>query len=673
MSVTDEIKSRLDIVNYIQQYVSLKKAGRNFKANCPFHNEKTPSFVVNPETQTWRCFGSCAEGGDIFSFAQKYHGWAFPEALEELGKLAGVQVHQQSAEQKQQTARLDELRGLMQTAADFYYEQLWHNEWTLDYARNRRGFTDETIQNYAIGYAPDGWRNTLDSLTQLGYAEDDLIEVGLARRSDSGRVYDYFRNRLVIPIRDERGRVIGFGARALADEDNPKYLNSPQTPLFDKSSVLFGLDVAKRAIRDEETAVIVEGYMDVIQAHQAGFMNVVAQMGTAMTEVQLKTLAPRWAKTIIMALDADSAGQNATMRSLEVAREVLKTDVTGKLAVDIRILQLPGAKDPDDLIRETPDEWPDLVSSAIPVAEYVIQMETAALPANASVQAREAVARRLLPILLASENNLYKRDNIQKLALKLHIGENDLMMWAAEQQRIQSSRPPRRVESPSPPDLPPLDYANAPPELDDEGMPVYTAPRPKPATRDSGRWEAVCLRGLLRDPDLIYQINRRLREVASFDSRLVDGPLCDFGVGDFLNVHYQTLVGVFLEALEQDDYDPVDYVNSHLEDMVKQILVDDMVLADDGELVGVSVRNRFAADRQDIFKRANGAGDRNQILKVALNMRLQRLKRESEELRFHIQEMGDAAFDSDFHRQYTISVRAFQLLDNELKSLGQTM
>jgi DNA primase len=298
MSVTDEIKSRLDIVNYIQQFVPLKKAGRSYKACCPFHNEKTPSFVVNPETQTWRCFGSCAEGGDLFSFAQKYHGWAFPEALQELGKLAGVEVQQQSAGQKQQAERLDALRGLMQAAADYYSDQLQYAGDVMQYVQARRGFNDETIQIYGIGYAPEGWQTTLDYLTQLGYAEDDIVEVGLARRSDTGRVYDYFRHRLVIPIRDERGRVIGFGARALSDEDNPKYLNSPQTVLFDKSRTLFGLDRAKRAIRDSETAVIVEGYMDVIQAHQAGFLNVVAQMGTAMTEAQLKLLAPRWAKRI---------------------------------------------------------------------------------------------------------------------------------------------------------------------------------------------------------------------------------------------------------------------------------------------------------------------------------------------------------------------------------------
>ena len=472
-------------------------------------------------------------------------------------------------------------------------------------------------------------------------------------------MYDYFRHRLIIPIRDERGRVIGFGARALADDDNPKYLNSPQTPLFDKSRVLFGLDRAKRAIRDDETAIIVEGYMDVIQAHQAGFMNVVAQMGTAMTEAQLKTLAPRWAKKIVLALDADSAGQSATMRSLEVARETLKADFGGKLSVDMRILQLPGAKDPDDLIRETPDEWLGLVEMAVPVADYIIEVETATLPDKPTLQEREAVARRLLPLLLASESNLYKKDNIQKLALRLHIGENDLMAWASEQKQIREARPPRRIESR--PQMP------APPPVDFEG-----APGPS-VKRESNRWEVFCLRGLLQQPDFLYHINRTLREVADADQRLLSGPLCDFGAEDFRHRDYQALMGVFLESLGQDEYRPVEYVKAYLEDILIQVLEDDLVLADDSELVGVSVLHRFASDRQDLLTHLVASDMKEQVLRMALNMRLQRLKRESEELRFHIQDLDSDPFALDYHQQYAASVKAFQLLDEALKNLAANM
>src|SRR5690606_14190397 len=255
----------------------------------------------------------------------------------------------------------------------------------------KRGLSEETIMRFQIGYAPPGWHTLQEMLTGMGYSEDDLVNAGVAIRNEQGQVYDRFRNRLMIPIRDERGRVVGFGARALAAEDNPKYLNSPQSPLFDKSRILFGLDLAARAIRDTETAVIVEGYLDAIQAHQAGYQNVVAQMGTALTEMQLKLIAPKWAKRIIMALDSDVAGQNATRRSVEVARETLHADYGGRLSVDIRILALPGAKDPDDLIREAPESWAALVDGAMPVADFLIAAETAALSEDASPQEIEAI------------------------------------------------------------------------------------------------------------------------------------------------------------------------------------------------------------------------------------------------------------------------------------------
>jgi DNA primase len=661
MSVTDEIKSRLDIVNFIQQYVPLKRAGRNYKACCPFHSEKTPSFVVNPESQTWRCFGSCADGGDIFNFAQKYHGWSFSEALQELGKLAGVEVHQQSAEQKQQAARLDMLRGLLQAAADYFHEQLWQTADVLRYAREKRGFNDEAIQTYGIGYAPDGWQNAINILTQLGYTEDDIVEVGLARRNDAGRVYDYFRHRLMIPIRDERGRVIGFGARALDAEDNPKYLNSPQTALFDKSRTLFGLDRAKRAIRDRETAVIVEGYMDVIQAHQAGFLNVVAQMGTAMTEMQLKLLAPRLAKKIILALDADAAGQNATMRSLEVARAVLRADYTGRLAVDMRVLHIPGAKDPDDLIREAPDEWPVLVDAAVPVADYVIDMETRALPANATVQEREAVARRLLPLLLASENNLFRQDNIQKLALRLRIAENSLLALAAEQQRIERANPPRRFrDEPPPPDyedgnLLPGDYAPAV---------SRAAPRSR-SPHDSSRWEADCLSGLLQEPDLIYHINRKFRELAGADTVLLAGPLSDFGMDDFSQSDYRILARTFMEALDQDEYAPLDYLRSQCDDVLRQVLEQDILLTDFDRLLP-RLRHGLSADLVTMLKQSAVPDRRAELVANALRLRRQRIEREREDLYFLMME-AEAEQQVILAQRIQLSIIAKRLIDSELQ------
>ena len=328
MSVTDEIKSRVDIVSYVQRHVpALKKAGRNHKACCPFHNEKTPSFVVNPARQTWHCFGACAEGGDLFTFAQRLHGWDFKEALHELAIEAGVELRQQTPEQKTENDRLDRLRDIVATASDIFHKKLYHSDAdpVLHYVRETRGLSDDTVKSFQLGFAPESWDFMLRALRDLGYRDDDIADVGLAVRNETGRVYDRFRNRLMIPIRDERGRVVGFGGRALQSDEGAKYINSPQSALFDKSRLLFGLDRGRAAIRDRGTAVIVEGYMDVIQAHQAGFLNVVAQMGTAMTERQIRLITPRYANRIVLALDSDEAGaERRASQSRSGARDAFK-------------------------------------------------------------------------------------------------------------------------------------------------------------------------------------------------------------------------------------------------------------------------------------------------------------------------------------------------------------
>ncbi len=680
MSVADEIKSKLDIVSYVQQYVPLKRAGRTWKAPCPFHSERSPSFSVDPERQSWRCYGACSEGGDVISFAMKRNGWSFSEALEELGKLAGVEVRKQTPEQRAQYEQLDHLRGLLGAAADAFHELLLRPDdagaaAALAYAREKRGFSDETIQRFGIGYAPPGFQNMLELLKLLGYSEDQIIEAGMAVRNDKGRVYDRFRNRLMIPIRDERGRVTGFGARALDPEDMPKYLNSPQTALFDKSHTLFGLDVAKKTIADTGTAVIVEGYMDAIQAHQAGFSNVIAQMGTALTETQLKLIAPKWAKKIVLALDSDAAGQNATLRSLEVARQTLQADYSGRLSVDMRVLHIPDAKDPDDLIRESPERWAALVEGATPVADYVIEAETHTLPPQASVQEREAAARRLLPMLLASENNLYKKDNLQKLALRLRIPERDLLAWADEQLKIQKAAPPRKQNHPqppapssplrregeqnpgssggyngsgrkaadlhvldAPPEFPPLDYEAEfiPPPLDDEGE-VYSRPiapgrtstpplqpvRTFTHTREAAM-EDYCLRTLLLRPDAFYAVNRKLREMAGamrkyLDERgmadyvpMVESLLGDWDAEDFTGGACRELMHAFGLALAQDEMEPLAYLRAGADDLLQSQL--DMLLTDELDGLKARVRGGLPADMDASYnqnRRTTGVVDMN--------------------------------------------------------------
>lgn len=675
MSAADEIKARLDIVSYIQQYAPLKRAGKSWKACCPFHDERTPSFVVNPDTQTWRCFGQCAEGGDVISFAMKKNGWSFSEALHELGKLTGVEVRQRSPEERQRDERLDALRGLMQAAADAFHDALKNPEAegaaaALAYAREKRGFTDETIQQYQIGYAPRGWNMLLDHLRGLGYDEAQIIESGMAARSENGRVYDRFRNRLMIPIRDERGRVIGFGARALAAEDNPKYLNSPQTPLFDKSRTLFGLDIAKSAIRESGTAVIVEGYMDAIQAHQAGFRNVVAQMGTAMTETQIRLLA-RMARRVILALDSDAAGQNATRRSLETARAALQADYAGRLQLDMRVLHIPGAKDPDELIRESPEQWSTLIAEALPVADFVIEMEMAALPSQPSLQEREAVARRLLPMLIASENDLYKRDNLQKLALRLRIAERDLLAWADEQRKIIFAQPPKTAprarkgrNDAEPPDLPPLNYdeRELPPIEPQNSDYVQVATVVRGAAVRSPRKaaeiaiEQYCLRALFQRPDSYYAVNRKLREIAAARRELQDGPLADWGAEDFTQAETRALMQTFLAAIEQDDLDPIAYVWENADPALHGAL--SAIMADELHGVRARVNNGLSADLLSIWENNRRPIDYHaELIEKALRLRVRRLQREREELCFlQMDRQRDTNPDEADHFQYYIAL-----------------
>lgn len=708
MSVTLQIKDRLDIVAYVQDHVpDLKKAGRYYKACCPFHGEKTPSFVVNPETQSWRCFGACAEGGDIFTFAQKMHGWDFAEALRELGEQAGVEIKKRSPEQAAEDDRHEKLRGLMATAGQWYHEHLLADdpkaEQTLFYAMEKRGFSEKTIRDWQIGYAPEGWRNMLDALTGIGYSEDEIIDVGLAIRNDKGRVYDRFRNRLMLPICDEHGRVIGFGARALDPDDNPKYLNSPQTGLFDKSSTLFGLDRAKSALRDTETAVIVEGYMDVIQAHQAGYENVVAQMGTAMTEAQLNLIAPRYAKNIVMALDADDAGQNATRRSLEVARQALQNDYMGKMSVDIRVLQIDDAKDPDDVLRETPEKWAEYVKSAMPVADFVIDMETTDLDSNASMATRQQIAQSILPILTASENNFLKKENLQKLALRLRIAETDLLAWARELERIEAAKKPRYTAPPPPPsldfddDLPPpppiseeyyQDSEEPPPFFGDEpdylppeeyGEQVVPTPEPeKPqfqplTSRNASRaTEAYCLRMLVLDPAHLSQVNRKLRELAGENQNLLTGPLRELCVEDFSQGDYRVMLDALQSSLRQDAVEPLDY----LQDVLDDSLLDELasLLLDEQEDIHRSVGMRLGGEFEQIWEKfarniRPGINTQDDVLRRALKVRHQRLEREHQEIRFLLedaQRMQDKDAEKSYFEQTVPTMYALRLLQQEL-------
>ncbi len=456
MSVTDEIKERLDIVEVVQSYVPLKKAGRNYKGLCPFHSEKTPSFVVFPDTGTWHCFGACGTGGDVFSFLMKQENLEFAEALKVLAKRAGVDLAPPSPQATAAEQRLALLREINRTAATYFHHLLLNSD---EAARARaylekRGLNQETLDRFQVGYSLNRWDGLLRYLVSKNYAPADAAEAGLVVERDdkaangrSSGYYDRFRGRVVVPIRDQQGRTIGFGGRVL-DDSVPKYLNSPQTPLFDKSSVLFGIDEAKKGIRIAGEAVIVEGYMDVLMAHQNGINNVVAQMGTALTEAQLKLLK-RYTQRFILALDSDVAGDQATLRGLDVARQVADREVVPvptprgfirfeeRLAADIRIVSLPPDRDPDEVIRESPARWAQLIAQAKPVMDYYFQALTADLDLSTAKGKAEAV-RLLGPLVAELGDRVQRTHYLQQLGRMVQVDERSL--WQQIRQRGSGAR-----------------------------------------------------------------------------------------------------------------------------------------------------------------------------------------------------------------------------------------
>jgi DNA primase len=378
-----EVKSKLNIVDVVGETVQLKKAGTTFKGLCPFHGEKTPSFTVTPSRDSWKCFG-CGLGGDVFSFVMQRDGLSFPDALKVLAAKAGVEIDERTKREDMHRARL---REVMETAIAFYHQVLTatsHGKPALDYLHGR-GFTDETIAAAQLGWAPDAWDVMSRALVEKrGIRADELVEAGLASPARSPQrgvgVIDKFRGRVLWPIRDQNGAATGMGGRILGTEGEggrdtgPKYLNTPGTPLFDKSRSLYLIDKAKAAMRKSGQAVIVEGYTDALMAHQAGFDNVVASLGTALTPGQVALLT-RYAKRIALAYDVDAAGQKAGTFGVQALQSLigqLAATESGIELDEVRVVRLPDGKDPDEVIREAPDRWREEVRTAQPIVEYLV-------------------------------------------------------------------------------------------------------------------------------------------------------------------------------------------------------------------------------------------------------------------------------------------------------------
>jgi DNA primase len=459
----EQIKDRLDIVDVIGQHVQLRKAGRSFKGLCPFHQEKTPSFIVFPDTQTFHCFG-CHAGGDLFNFVMQQDRVDFSEALTNLARQAGVELEERAPQEEAEAPdRYEHLYDLNQRATSFFAHVLWktsHGEAGRELLEER-GIDRETAERFQLGFAPDRWDALLNRFLKNDIPVEQALEAGLVTQNDTGRTYDRFRNRLMFPISDAEGRVIGFGARALGDA-MPKYLNSPQTPIFDKSSSLYAIDLAKSAVREKREVVVVEGYMDAIAAHQHGYRNVVASMGTALTEPQVR-LIRKGVDRIILALDADVAGQMATIRGLDVMRDTLSeaeravVDGPGivrfekQLKTDIRIVKLPEGTDPDDLIRSDRERWNELIANPVPFLDFYVNAVIGDPPPSDPRQKSE-IANQLGPVLREISDNVIREHYAGIASRKLQLSERVILTAGASpaRQRKLQATPSARPEPGNP-------------------------------------------------------------------------------------------------------------------------------------------------------------------------------------------------------------------------------
>lgn len=544
MSTIDEIKSRIDIVDLVSEAgVKLRHAGKNYTGFCPFHdNKKTPAFVVWPESGTWRCFGACNEGGDIFKFVMKRDGIDFKEALQKLAARAGVELKEFQRESPEQREAYDNLRKLLEDAVIFYRSHLLANAEILDYLREKRGLTDAAIETFGLGYALQSWDAALTHFTQRGYSQQELFDAGLLSERDNGGYYDRFRHRIMIPIRDEQGRMAGFGARVVDPDDIPKFLNSPETPIFSKGRLLYGLDRARKPIRAADQAVIVEGYLDVIALHQAGYENVVSPMGTALTEDQLRLLK-RSTRRIVLALDPDTAGQKAVLRGLEAARSAmdkegeLAFDARGllrnesRLQADLRVAAIPDDLDPDEIVARDKEEWARIIDDAKPIVTHV--MDTLASGQNLNdPKIKNQIAAQVLPLIDDLSNALERDTYRQALARMLKVDERSLM--AAPVRGPVMRRKPRGERS-----LPKMETTVA-------------------AVNPNLKVEAFFVGIALRIPELLYQVDRKLEE----------NHLSALAVDDFEYTDHQIIIQTIRQSLEQVDHDYHAYVMSKLPDAI---------------------------------------------------------------------------------------------------------
>ncbi len=544
MDEREQIRERIDLVEFIGRYVTLSRAGSTYKACCPFHQEKTPSFVVSPERGTWHCFGACGEGGDLFKFLMKIEGLEFFDALKKLAAEAGVEL----ARKRQAPDPLDPVREIMGRAAAFYATALHaaaEGQVARDYLR-QRGVAPEMVDAFQLGYSDRSWDSLVSFLQSQGFSESHVLQTGLLYHDErQGSYRDRYRGRLMFPIRDARGRVVGFGARELGSESRgAKYINSPTTPLFNKSQVLYGIEHAAGPIRKLGAAVLVEGYLDVVTAHQFGFANTVACLGTAVTPGQLGLLR-RYTSQVVFALDADAAGQQATLRGLEKARETLRASNRddrnagrNRPAMALRIAAMPEGRDPDELIRENVDGWKKVTGDALTLVNFYANHAERAFDLEVPEQKQKAV--ELLVEVLAEVHQEVARDEyIKQMETRFATAPGLLQRMVVDRARL-----------PEPDPVP----VEADPEVAWEEPPQ----RPVVQLQEPGslrnELERKVLLVLLRDPRRLHrQINSVL---AGFEADLPG-----LTAGDFIDNQARTMYGLLLSVVPDDEWDVDEFMS----------------------------------------------------------------------------------------------------------------
>ncbi len=662
MSVTDEIKARVDAVEFISRYVPLQRAGRSFKARCPFHEERTPSFVVFPESGTWRCFGACSTGGDIFSFLMQKENMDFREALQTLAQEAGVQLPERNGDGN--SRERDLVYELNAKAAHFFRDRL-HRSQEAQAARDYlqgRGIDAQVAAQFQLGYAPDSWEALRDHLVQAGYSLDALHRADLVKHNEAhDSYYDSFRNRLMIPIHDRQGRIIGFGGRVL-DDSHPKYLNTAETALFHKSHVVYGLDRAYRAIREGDSAVIVEGYMDVIAAHQFGFANVVACLGTALTTEQLPQIN-RYTDNFILALDADTAGQQATLRGLHQARQALKRKAkpaftsTGRmylehrLSANLRIAELPEGRDPDDIIRQNTDDWQGVVDRAEPLINYYRKIVDELYDLNGARGRAEAVDE-LAPLIaeLDDDNERHRYTEWLRELLgfpiydrtieqRIHAASYALNNPQNESQRRRRYTQPRNEPSPAEraaqkqPHRGPLDDTNpAAPDSQANGM-LWSSASDLAAFVPETKLEGFLLSFLIYDPDLLIWQKGMTEELE----------VLPLNGKDFQQIEYREIFGALRRFIASDELWDInafqETLSSTYHSVLSQLMTQIMTMPEkepadvQNALIKLLIRLRCSRLREDLsamqflLHDAQEGDDREAILEFSASVNANRRDR----------------------------------------------